>query len=66
MRVCCWSLFVRFGYKSAQYGDIQDTTFGFGVDLERWVGQALTFDFAKVPQAEGLPNVTRLSLAYRF
>ncbi len=60
------SLFVRFGYKSADYGDINDTTFGFGVDMERWVGQAITFDFASVPQAEGLPKVNRLSLAYRF
>ncbi|MBK7770189.1 MAG: PorV/PorQ family protein [bacterium] len=60
------SLFVRIGYKSAAYGDIKDTTFGFGVDLDRWVSQPITFDFAKVPQAEGLPTVTRLSLAYRF
>jgi hypothetical protein len=60
------SLFVRFGYKSAAYGDIQDTTYGFGLDAQRWLGQALTFDFAKVPQAEGLPAVTRISLAYRF
>ena len=60
------SLFVRFGYKSAAYGDIQDTTFGFGVDMDRWVGQAITFDFASVPQAEGLPKVSRLSLGYRF
>ena len=60
------SLFVRFGYKSADYGEINDTTFGFGVDMERWVGQAITFDFAQVPQAEGLPRVSRLSLAYRF
>ncbi|MBM4131127.1 UPF0164 family protein [bacterium] len=60
------SLFVRVGYKSAAYGDIQDSTLGFGVDLDRWVNQPLTFDFAKVPQAEGLPTVSRLSLAYRF
>ena len=60
------SLFVRIGYKSAAYGDIKDTTFGFGVDLDRWVSHPITFDFAKVPQAEGLPTVTRLSLAYRF
>ncbi len=60
------SLYVRFGYKSADYGDINDTTFGFGVDMERWVGQAINFDFASVPQAEGLPKVNRLSLAYRF
>ena len=60
------SLYVRFGYKSASYGDIRDTTFGFGVDADRWTGQAITFDFASVPQAEGLPKVTRLSLGYRF
>ena len=60
------SLFVRFGYKSAAYGDIRDTTFGFGVDMDRWTGQAITFDFASVPQAQGLPKVSRLSLGYRF
>ena len=60
------SLFVRFGYKSAAYGDIRDTTFGFGVDMDRWVGQAITFDFATVPQAQGLPKVNRLSLGYRW
>lgn len=60
------SLFMRFGYKSADYGDINASTFGFGVDLSRWVGQAITFDFAKVPQAEGLDDVKRLSFAYRF
>lgn len=60
------SLFVRFGYKSADYGDISDTTFGFGVDMNEWVGQAITFDFASVPQAEGLDRVNRLSLGYRF
>jgi len=60
------SLFVRFGYKNAEYGDIKDTTFGFGVDMKRWVGQAITFDYASVPQAEGLDRVNRLSLGYRF
>ena len=60
------SLYVRFGYKSADYGDINDTTFGFGVDMEHWVGQAINFDFASVPQATGLPKVNRLSLSYRF
>jgi hypothetical protein len=55
------SLFVRVGYKSAQYGDIADMTFGFGVDMDQWVGQAITFDFAAVPQAEGLP-VARVPL----
>ena len=42
------------------------STFGFGVDMDRWVGQAITFDFASVPQARGLPKVSRLSLGYRF
>ncbi len=60
------ALFVRFGYKSASYGDIRDTTFGFGVDMDPWTGQAITFDFASVPQARGLPKVTRLSFGYRF
>lgn len=60
------SLFLRFGYKSAEYGDITDTTWGFGVDLNEWVNKGITFEFAQVPQATGLPRVTRLSLAYRF
>lgn len=60
------SLFVRVGYKSAASGDIKDTTFGFGVDMERWVNQAITFDYAAVPQASGLDRVNRLSFGYRF
>jgi hypothetical protein len=60
------SLFVRFGYKNDDTGDIKDTTWGFGVDLKRWVGTAVLFDFASVPQAEGLPRVNRLSLGYRW
>ena len=60
------SLFLRFGYKSASYGDIEDWTFGFGVDLKKWVGQAIIFDFAQVPQAEGLDRVSRFTLGYRW
>jgi len=60
------SLFIRFGYTSAAYGDIQDTTYGFGVDLGQWTGQAITFDYASVPQATGLDRVNRFSLGYRF
>jgi hypothetical protein len=60
------SLFIRVGYKSAEYGDIADITWGFGLDMDKWTGKAITFDFATVPQAEGLPKVNRLSLAYRF
>jgi hypothetical protein len=60
------SLFLRFGYKSADYGDINDMTYGFGVDLSKWANAALRFDFASVPQAEGLDSVKRFSLGYRF
>jgi hypothetical protein len=60
------SLFFRFGYKSAQAGDIQDTTWGFGFYLARWVGKGITFDYASVPQATGLDRVNRLSLGFRF
>lgn len=61
------SLYVRFGYKATYpAADIADTTFGFGVDMKRWVRKAITFDYASVPQAEGLDRVNRLSLGYRF
>ena len=60
------SLFVRFGWKAAKYGDIEDSTYGFGVDMEQWSGQAITVDFSSVPQAKGLDRVSRISLAYRF
>ncbi len=61
-----YSLFLRLGYKNASYGDIADLTYGMGVDLEKWTGRAFVFDFAWVPQAEGLPHVSRLSAGYRF
>jgi hypothetical protein len=60
------SLFLRIGYKSASYGDINDMTYGFGVDLSKWANAAIRFDFASVPQAKGLESVTRFSLGYRF
>ena len=60
------SLFLRVGYKSADYGDISDYTFGFGVDMKKWVSRAIVFDFASVPQAEGLDRVSRFSLGYRW
>jgi len=59
------SLFIRFGYKKGT-GDIEDATYGFGVDLDKWVGQAITFGFASVPQARGLDRVTRFSFGYDF
>jgi len=60
------SLFIRFGYKDASYGDIKDTTYGFGIDMARWLGQAMSFDYVSVPQASSLDRVTRVSLGYRF
>lgn len=60
------SLFVRFGYKSADYGEINDTTFGFGVDLGKWMRQSIIFDFASVPQAKGLDRVSRFTLGYSW
>lgn len=59
------SLFIQFGYKKGT-GDIEDSTYGFGVDLNKWVGSAITFGFASVPQAKGLDRVTRFSLGYDF
>ena len=61
-----YSLFLRLGWKSAKYGDIEDLTYGMGVDLDKWTGRAFIFDFAWVPQAEGLPHVSRLTAGYRF
>jgi hypothetical protein len=60
------SLYLRFGYKSADYGDINDFTFGFGVDLLKWTERAIIFDFAAVPQAEGLDRVSRFTVGYRW
>jgi hypothetical protein len=60
------SLFFRFGYKSARAGDIEDTTWGFGIDFGRWVGQGIAFDYASIPQATGLDRVNRFSVGFRF
>jgi hypothetical protein len=60
------SLFFRFGYKSARAGDIEDTTWGFGIDLARWLGKSFAFDYASIPQAKGLDRVNRFSLGFRF
>lgn len=60
------SLFVRGGYKSDPEGDIQDFTAGGGVNLKRWVGTPLSFDYASVPQAEGLDRVHRFSFGFEF
>ncbi len=60
------SLFLRFGYKNDHAGDIQDYTWGFGLDLNRWLGQGISFGYASVPQAKDLDNVNRFSLGFSF
>ncbi len=60
------SLFVRGGRKADPEGDIEDWTWGFGVDLQRWTKQAVSFDYANVPQASGLDSVDRFSLTFDF
>jgi hypothetical protein len=53
----------RIGYYSDPLGDIGGLTYGMGVG---WKGLAL--DFASIPQARnsGLPNVSKITLGYRF
>lgn len=60
------SLFVRFGWKDDKEGEIQDNTWGMGVDLTQWTGQSLRFDYASVPQAKDLARVNRISVAFSF
>jgi hypothetical protein len=60
------SLFVRAGYKSDPEGDIRSFTAGGGVNLKRWVGTGLSFDYASVPQAKDLDRVHRFSLSFDF
>jgi hypothetical protein len=52
--------FARLGYINDEEGKIQDMTFGFGVRYS-----VFGFDFASIPQAEGLPRVSKFSLVYR-
>lgn len=53
----------RVGYYSDPLGDIEDLTYGLGIE---WKG--LTLDYASIPQAKdsGLPNVNKITLGYRF
>ncbi len=60
------SLFLRAGYKADDAGQIEDYTFGFGVDMSKWVNRAIIFDFASVPQADGLDRVSRFTLGYHW
>jgi type IX secretion system protein PorV len=59
------SLFVRAGYKKGT-GEIEGMTFGFGLELGKWVGKNIEFGYASVPQADGLSEVNRISFAYDF
>lgn len=53
----------RIGYYYDPLGQIEDLTYGLGVG---WKG--LSLDFASIPQAKdsGLPNVSKITLGYRF
>ena len=53
----------RVGYYSDPLGDIGGLTYGIGIG---WKGLAI--DFGSIPQAKnsGLPNVSKITLGYRF
>jgi long-subunit fatty acid transport protein len=53
----------RLGYYDDPLGEIQDLTYGLGLE---WKG--LSLDYASIPQAKdsGLPNVNKITLGYRF
>ncbi len=53
----------RIGYYDDPLGEIQDLTYGLGLE---WKG--LSLDYASIPQAKnsGLPNVNKITLGYRF
>jgi len=53
----------RIGYYSDPLGDIGGLTYGIGIG---WKG--LSLDFGSIPQARnsGLPNVSKITLGYRF
>jgi hypothetical protein len=54
-------LALRAGYIYDKQGEIIDPTFGFGLAYRK-----TTFEYASVPQAEGLDRVSKFSLNYRF
>lgn len=56
-----FSAALRAGYIHDKDGDIVNPTFGFGIGLG-----GLSFDYASVPQAEGLDRVSKFSLNYWF
>ncbi|MBU1947638.1 MAG: hypothetical protein KJ927_02895, partial [Candidatus Eisenbacteria bacterium] len=54
-------LALRAGYIHDKQGEIIDPTFGFGLAYHKF-----TFEYASVPQAEGLDRVSKFSINYRF
>ncbi|MBD3333958.1 MAG: PorV/PorQ family protein [Candidatus Eisenbacteria bacterium] len=54
-------LALRAGYIHDPDGEIEAPTFGFGLAY-----RSLAFEYASVPQAEGLDRVNKFSLNYRF
>ena len=51
--------YLRRGHLKMDYGDIDADTAGWGINLQAGRLGGLRIDHARVPQAEGLPNVTR-------
>jgi hypothetical protein len=51
--------FLRRGHVTASYGDVDGDTTGWGINLQAGQMGGFRFDHARVPQAAGLPDVTR-------
>jgi hypothetical protein len=56
--------FLRKGHFTALYGDIDDDTSGWGINLQVKKQFGLRYDTASVPQARGLPRVDRYTLSF--
>ena len=56
--------FLRKGHFTALYGDIEDDTSGWGINLQLKKEFGVRFDTASVPQAKGLPKVDRYSWSF--
>jgi len=53
----------RIGYIYDTEGNIKDPTYGVGLKIKAINGR---FDYASVPQAEGLPRVNRFALGFTY
>jgi hypothetical protein len=56
-------LFFRKGHFTALWGDVDDDTWGWGINLQMKDRFGVRYDGAEVPQARGLPKVTRHTLS---